>query len=59
MRVIVVKLVMDCSGRGVLLWRGGAEEFADLGPGELLVAGVMDGLGHKLLGLGDEARAPA
>ena len=34
---------------------GGVEEFADLGPGEFLVAGVVDGLGQELLGLGDEA----
>jgi hypothetical protein len=34
---------------------GGAEEFADLGPGEFLVAGVVDGFGEELLGLGDEA----
>src|SRR5205823_82481 len=31
------------------------EEFADLGPGEFLVAGVVDGLGQQLLCLGDEA----
>jgi hypothetical protein len=55
MRVIVVKLIMCCSGSGVLLWWGGAEELADLGPGEFLVAGVVDGLGQQLLGLGDEA----
>jgi hypothetical protein len=34
---------------------GGAEELADLGPGEFLVAGVVDGLGQELFGLGDEA----
>ena len=34
---------------------GGAEQFADLGPGEFLVVGVVDGLGQELLGLGDEA----
>jgi hypothetical protein len=34
---------------------GGAEELADLGPGEFLVAGVVDGLGQELAGLGDEA----
>jgi hypothetical protein len=31
------------------------KELADLGPGEFLVAGVVDGLGQELLGLGDEA----
>ena len=35
---------------------GGAQEFADLGPGEFLVAGGADGFGQELLGLGDEAR---
>ena len=39
-----------CCGGG-----GGAEELADLGPGEFLVAGVVDGLGKELPGLGDEA----
>jgi len=34
---------------------GGVEELADLGPGELLVAGVADGLGQELFGLGAEA----
>ena len=34
---------------------GGVEKLADLGPGEFLVAGVVDGLGQELLGLGDEA----
>jgi hypothetical protein len=34
---------------------GGAGELADLGPGEFLVACVVDGLGQELLGLGDEA----
>ncbi len=34
---------------------GGAGELADLGPGELLVAGVVDGLRQELFGLGDEA----
>ncbi len=34
---------------------GGAEEVADLGPGVVLVAGVGDGSGEALLGLGDEA----
>jgi len=33
---------------------GGAQQFADLGPGEFLVAGVMDGLGQELCGLGDQ-----
>ena len=47
---------MGCSGSGVLRWRrGGVEELADLGPGEFLVAGVVDGVGQELLGLGDEA----
>ena len=39
------------AGRGGV---GGAKELADLGPGEFLVAGVVDGLGQELLGLGDE-----
>jgi len=34
---------------------GRAQELADLGPGEFLVAGVVDGPGQQLLGLGDEA----
>src|SRR6516162_2077581 len=58
MHVIFVKLgslFMACSvaagGRG----GGGAQELADLVPGEFLVAGVVDGLGQELLGLGDEA----
>ena len=34
---------------------GGVEKLADLGPGEFLVAGVMDGLREELLGLGDQA----
>jgi hypothetical protein len=55
MPVILVKLIMACSGSGGPRWRGGAEELADLGPGEFLVAGVVDGLGQELLGLGDEA----
>jgi hypothetical protein len=38
------------SGRGV-----DAEQLADVGPGELLVAGVLDDLGKELLGLGQEA----
>jgi hypothetical protein len=42
--------VAACRGGG-----GRAEEFADLGPGEFLVAGVVDGLGQELSGLGDEA----
>jgi hypothetical protein len=46
---------MACSGRAGGCGGGGAEEFADLGPGEFLVAGVMDGPGQELLGLGDEA----
>src|SRR5215831_17222511 len=50
MPVIVVKLIMVGSGSG-----GGVEELAGLGPGEFLVAGVVDGLGQELLGLGDEA----
>jgi hypothetical protein len=43
-------LVAACRGGG-----GSAEEFADLGPGEVLVAGVVDGLGQELLSLGGEA----
>jgi hypothetical protein len=42
--------VAACRGGG-----GGAEELADLVPGEFLVAGVVDGLGQELLGLGDQA----
>ena len=34
---------------------GGGGQLPDLGPGEFLVAGVVDGLGQKLFGLGDEA----
>ena len=34
---------------------GGVEEFADLGPGEFLIAGVVDGNGQEPFGLGDEA----
>ena len=52
MWVILVKLIMLCSASG---GGGGVEELADLGPGEFLVAGVVDGLGQELLGLGDEA----
>jgi hypothetical protein len=48
--VILVKLIVDCSGSG-----GGVEELVDLGPGQFLVAGVADSLGQELLGLGDEA----
>jgi hypothetical protein len=55
MRVIVVKSIMACSGSGVLLWGGCVEEFADLGPGEFLVSGVMNRLGQELAGLGDQA----
>ena len=40
---------MGCCGSG------GVQELADLGPGEFLVAGVMDGTGQELLGLGDQA----
>jgi hypothetical protein len=42
--------VAACRGGG-----DGAEELADLGPGEFLVAGVVDGLRQELVGLGDEA----
>jgi len=55
MPVILVKLIMACSGSGVPRGGGGVEELADLGPGVFLDAGVVDGLGHGLLGLGDEA----
>jgi len=51
MPVILVKLIMV----PVAACRGGSgdiEELADLGPGELLVAAVVDGLGQELLGLG-------
>src|SRR6266705_3006450 len=52
MPVILVKLIMLCSASG---GGGGVEELADLGPGEFLVAGLVDGLGQELFGLGDEA----
>src|SRR6516162_8589591 len=58
MHVIFVKLgslFMACSVASGGCGGGGAEELADLGPGEFLVAGVVDGLGQELLGLGDEA----
>jgi len=55
MRVIVVELVMVVPVAAGCGGSGGAEEFADLGPGEFLVAGVVDGLGQQLLCLGDEA----
>jgi hypothetical protein len=55
MPVILVKLIMACSGGACRCCGGGVEEVADLGPGEFLVAGVVDGLGQELLGLGDEA----
>jgi hypothetical protein len=42
--------VAACCCRG-----GDVEEPADLGPGEFLVAGVVDGLGQELFGLRDEA----
>jgi hypothetical protein len=54
MHVILVKLIMACSGIGVP-WRGCVEELAGLGPGEFLVLRVVDGLRQELFGLGDEA----
>jgi hypothetical protein len=53
MSVILVKLIMVCRGGGG--GGGGVEQFADLGPGEFLVAGVVDRLGQELPGLDDEA----
>ena len=44
-----VGVVLPCAGAG------DAEEVGDLGPGVVLVAGVGDGSGDALLGLGDEA----
>jgi hypothetical protein len=38
---------MACSGSGRLRGAGVAEEFADLGPGEFLVAGVAAGWGRS------------
>jgi catechol 2,3-dioxygenase-like lactoylglutathione lyase family enzyme len=48
MRVILVKLITACSGSGVR--RCGAGELANLGQGEFLVAGVVDGLGQESYG---------
>src|SRR6516162_4953366 len=58
MHVIFVKLgslFMACSVAAGGGGGGGAQELADLGPGEFLVAGVVNGRGQELLGLGDEA----
>ena len=55
MPVSGVKLIMACSGIGVPQLRRCCQELADLDPGEFLVAGVTDGLGQELLGMGGEA----
>jgi len=55
MRVILVKSIMSCFVAACRGGGGGAGELADLGPGGLLIAGVVDGLGQELLGLGDQA----
>jgi hypothetical protein len=55
MPVILVKLIMACSGSGGPLWRRWCRGVRRSGPGEFLVSRVVDGLGQELLGLGDEA----
>ena len=55
MPVILVKWIMAFRGSGVPRWRRWCRGARRLGPGEFLVAGVVDGLGQELLGLGEEA----
>ena len=54
-RVIPVKLIIGGSAASCCRVGGQAEELADLGPGEALVAGVGDGLGQQCVGLGEQA----